>query len=104
MNFRLHQANRALAFPFCLHPPEFSRQAILETLLHERRIALHVLFQVESELRTGLAHAAAVAADLLLEDVIQEGVGIFKGLVAAVTCECRFVVCGSGISCNMGCE
>jgi hypothetical protein len=52
----------------------------------------------------GYPQTTSLTPDLLLEEMIEEGVGIVKGLVAAVACKGRFVVRRHGIERNMRSE
>jgi len=71
-----------------------SRHAILQTLLNDRRVAVEKLL-VQEPARAplyGQPQATPLTPDLLLEVMIEEGVGIIESLVAAVACKGRFVV------------
>jgi len=75
-------------------PHSLSSHAVLEALFYNRRVVVKELL-IQEPARAplyGQSQATPLTPDLLLEVMIQEGVGIVKSLVAAVACKGRFVV------------
>ena len=95
----------AAAGPLVTLPPHrLSRDAVLQTLLDYPRIGIDELLLQEprrGRLGKGDAQAAALAANLLLEVVVQEGVRVLKRLVAAVAGKGRSVIPRNGIESNV---
>lgn len=79
-----------------LNARELTLQALFEALFHQQRIAIHEVF-VEAPHSTCLFQAASLTANLFLERVVEECVGVVKGLVAALAGECRPVMNCMGV-------
>jgi len=90
----LSYSNLTLHLLMASAPHSLSRHAILEALFYNRGVAVKELLVQEPARASlyGQPQATPLTADLLLEVMIEEGVGIIKSLVAAVACKGRFVV------------